>query len=54
MGRLMAYKGNYSKYIAEKEARLDVRRAVYDNQQARIQQTMRFVERFRAKSIKVR
>ncbi|MDA8163722.1 MAG: ABC-F family ATP-binding cassette domain-containing protein, partial [Desulfobacteraceae bacterium] len=52
LGNLTVYKGNYTKYVAEKETRLEVLRAAYDNQQARIQQTMRFVERFRAKSTK--
>jgi ATP-binding cassette subfamily F protein 3 len=51
-GRLTAYKGNYSKYIAEREKRIEIQKAAYDNQQANIQQTMRFVERFRAKSTK--
>lgn len=51
-GRLMAYKGNYSKYIAEKEKRIEIQKAAYENQQANIQQTMRFVERFRATSTK--
>lgn len=54
MGRLTVYKGNYSRYVAEKEARLKVQRAAHANQQAEIQQTMRFVERFRAKSSKAR
>jgi len=52
LGRLTAYKGNYSRFVAEKELRLEVQRAAYANQQAKIQQTMRFVERFRAKSTK--
>jgi ATP-binding cassette subfamily F protein 3 len=52
LGILTVYKGNYTKYVAEKETRLEVLRAAYDNQQAKIQQTMRFVERFRAKSTK--
>ncbi|MCF6290094.1 MAG: ABC-F family ATP-binding cassette domain-containing protein [Desulfobacterales bacterium] len=54
LGRLTAYKGNYSKYVADKEVRLQVERAAYENQQARIKQTMRFVQRFRAKSTKAR
>lgn len=52
LGRLTVYKGNYSKYVAEKEIRLEMQRAAYANQQSKIQQTMRFVERFRAKSTK--
>ncbi|MDH3360240.1 MAG: ABC-F family ATP-binding cassette domain-containing protein, partial [Desulfobulbaceae bacterium] len=54
LGRLVAYKGNYSKYVTDKVVRLEVQRAAYDNQQAKIQQTMRFVERFRAKSTKAK
>jgi ATP-binding cassette, subfamily F, member 3 len=52
LGSLTVYKGNYSRYVAEKESRLEILRAAYENQQARIQQTMRFVDRFRAKSTK--
>jgi ATP-binding cassette subfamily F protein 3 len=54
LGRLTAFKGNYSKYVADKEIRLQVERAAYDNQQAQIRQTMRFVQRFRAKSTKAK
>ena len=54
LGRLIVYKGNYSKYVEEKEIRLQVQRAAYANQQAMIQQTTRFVQRFRAKSTKAK
>jgi ATP-binding cassette subfamily F protein 3 len=54
LGRLTAFKGNYSKYIADREIRLQVEKAAYDNQQAQIRQTMRFVQRFRAKSTKAK
>jgi ATP-binding cassette subfamily F protein 3 len=54
LGRLTAFKGNYSKYVADKEIRLQVERAAYTNQQAQIRQTMRFVQRFRAKSTKAK
>ena len=54
LGRLTAFKGNYSKYVADKEIRLQVERAAYANQQAQIRQTMRFVQRFRAKSTKAK
>jgi len=54
LGRLTAFKGNYSKYVAEKEIRMQVERAAYANQQAQIRQTMRFVQRFRAKSTKAK
>jgi ATP-binding cassette subfamily F protein 3 len=54
LGRLTVFKGNYSKYVADKEIRLQVERAAYANQQAQIRQTMRFVQRFRAKSTKAK
>ncbi|WP_163338253.1 ABC-F family ATP-binding cassette domain-containing protein [Desulfopila sp. IMCC35008] len=53
-GRVTAYKGNYSYYLKEKEERRTIERAAYDNQQAQIRQTMRFVDRFRAKSTKAK
>jgi ATP-binding cassette subfamily F protein 3 len=52
LGRLNIYKGNYSKYLVDKEVRMQVQRAAYENQQAQLQQTKRFVERFRATSTK--
>ncbi|MBW2501319.1 MAG: ATP-binding cassette domain-containing protein [Deltaproteobacteria bacterium] len=54
LGRLTAFRGNYSKYVADKDIRLQVERAAYANQQAQIRQTMRFVQRFRAKSTKAK
>ena len=54
LGRLTVFKGNYSKYVADKEVRMQVERAAYANQQAQIRQTMRFVQRFRAKSTKAK
>lgn len=53
-GRIDIYKGNYSYYVQEKEERRAIERGAYDNQQAKIKQTMRFVERFRAKATKAR
>ncbi|MDF1614804.1 ABC-F family ATP-binding cassette domain-containing protein [Desulfurivibrio dismutans] len=52
LGNLNAYKGNYDQYLRQKEERLEIQRAAWENQQANIQQTMRFVDRFRAKSTK--
>lgn len=52
LGRLTVYKGNYSSYVTEKVIRQQVNLASYNNQQAKIEQTMRFVTRFRAKSTK--
>lgn len=54
LGRLTVYKGNYSKYLVDKEERLLVERAAYNNQQAQIKQTEQFITRFRAKSTKAR
>ena len=54
LGRLTAYRGNYSKYLVDKEERLTIERAAYANQQAMIKQTERFIERFRSKSTKAR
>jgi len=54
LGRLTSYKGNYSHYIKDKEERRRIEKASYNNQQAQIRQTMRFVERFQAKSTKAR
>jgi ATP-binding cassette subfamily F protein 3 len=54
LGRLTVYKGNYSKYLVDKEERLEIERAAYSNQQAMIKQTERFITRFRAKSTKAK
>ena len=54
LGRLTVYKGNYSYYVREKEERRRIEKAAYSNQQAQIRQTMRFVERFKAKATKAR
>ncbi|OKY75113.1 MAG: ABC transporter ATP-binding protein [Desulfobulbaceae bacterium DB1] len=54
LGNLTIYKGNYSTYVKEKELRQQIQRAAYDNQQALIDQTKRFVERFRSKSTKAK
>jgi len=53
-GRLDVYKGNYSYYLKEKAERRAIEKGAYDNQQAKIKQTMRFVEKFRAKATKAR
>jgi len=54
LGNVTSYKGNYSYYVREKEERLAIERGAYENQQAKIKQTMRFVDRFRAKSTKAK
>jgi ATP-binding cassette subfamily F protein 3 len=52
LGELTIYKGNYSKYLVDKENRMIIKRAAYENQQAMIEQTMKFVDRFRSKATK--
>jgi ATP-binding cassette subfamily F protein 3 len=53
-GKLNYYAGNYSYYLEEKEQRNDIQRGAYENQQAKIRQTERFIERFKAKATKSR
>ncbi|OGQ88920.1 MAG: ABC transporter ATP-binding protein [Deltaproteobacteria bacterium RIFOXYD12_FULL_56_24] len=52
LGELTVYKGNYSKYLVDKANRMIIKRAAYENQQAMIEQTMKFVDRFRSKATK--
>ncbi len=54
LGRLSVFRGNYSHYLVEKAQRLELERAAYDNQQAMIRQSERFITRFRAKSTKAK
>jgi ATP-binding cassette subfamily F protein 3 len=54
LGRLSVFRGNYSHYLVEKAQRLELERAAYDNQQAQIRQSERFITRFRAKSTKAK
>jgi len=44
--------GDYDHYLEEKEARAQVLEATYKTQQRKIEQTERFIERFRAKNTK--
>jgi len=53
-GRIDIYKGNYSYYVTERAERRTIEKGAYDNQQAKIKQTMRFVDKFRAKATKAR
>ena len=53
-GKLNYYAGNYSYYLEEKSMRNDIQRGAYENQQAKIRQTERFIERFKAKATKSR
>ncbi len=52
--QLVTYEGNYSHYLQEKEMREEIQQNAFENQQAKIRQTERFIERFRAKATKAR
>jgi ATP-binding cassette subfamily F protein 3 len=52
--QLVTYEGNYSFYLEEKELRQQIQQNAYENQQQKIRQTERFIERFRAKATKSR
>jgi len=54
LGRIDTYKGNYTYYLKEKAERRAIEKGAFDNQQAKIKQTQRFVDRFRAKSTKAK
>jgi ATP-binding cassette subfamily F protein 3 len=52
--QLFTYEGNYSFYLKEKALRQEIQQGAYENQQAKIRQTERFIERFKAKATKAR
>ncbi len=52
--QLFTYEGNYSFYLQEKELRQEIQQNAFENQQAKIRQTERFIERFKAKATKAR
>jgi ATP-binding cassette, subfamily F, member 3 len=54
MSQLVTYEGNYSFYLQEKELRQEIQQNAYENQQSKIRQTERFIERFKAKASKSR
>ncbi len=53
-GKVTDYKGNYSFYITESEKRRENLLSTLRNQQDKIKQTQRFIERFRYKATKAR
>jgi ATP-binding cassette subfamily F protein 3 len=50
--RIDVYHGDYDHYLEEKESRNRILEATYKTQQRKIEQTERFIERFRAKNTK--
>jgi len=53
-GKLIQYAGNYSFYLEEKALREEIQSNQYKNQQAKIKQEERLIERFRAKASKAK
>jgi len=54
MGQITEYAGNYSSYVKERQSRLEIQKSAYDNQQRKIKETERFIERFRYKNTKAK
>lgn len=52
--QLITYEGNYDFYLEEKAMREEIQQGAYENQQSKIRQTERFIERFKAKATKAR
>jgi len=50
--KINLYYGDYDHYLEEKETRRQILEATYKTQQRKIEQTERFIERFRAKNTK--
>jgi ATP-binding cassette subfamily F protein 3 len=53
-GKLTIYAGNYSFYLEEKALREEIQSNQYKNQQAKIKQEEKLIERFRAKASKAK
>lgn len=52
--KLNLYGGNYSFYVQEKALRAEIQKNSYENQQAKIRQTERFIARFKATASKAK
>lgn len=50
--KLNLYPGNYSFYVEEKALRNEIQKGAFENQQAQIRQTEKFISRFKAKASK--
>lgn len=53
-GKLNIYSGNYTFYLEEKALRGEIQKGEFKNQQAKIKQEERLIERFRAKASKAK
>jgi len=53
-GKLTTYAGNYSFYLEEKALRGEIQKGEFKNQQAKIKQEERLIERFKAKASKAK
>lgn len=53
-GKLTTYAGNYTYYLEEKALRSEIQRGEFKNQQAKIKQEERLIERFKAKASKAK
>lgn len=51
---LAVYAGNFSFYLEERELRRSIQQGAFENQQAKIKQTEKFIERFKAKATKAK
>ncbi|AMQ00110.1 ABC transporter ATP-binding protein [Pedobacter cryoconitis] len=53
-GKLTTYAGNYTYYLEEKSLRGEIQKGEFKNQQAKIKQEEKLIERFRAKASKAK
>jgi len=53
-GKFNVYAGNYEFFVEEKALRMEIQKGSYENQQAQIKQTERFIQRFKATASKAK